>query len=60
MNVQLNTTLLPAELILMDVSGKKVIQTIINNKNHILDIISKPAGIYFLHLNNEKIKIVKQ
>lgn len=59
-NVQLNATQLPAELILMDVSGKKVIQTIINTENHILDINSKPAGIYFLHVNNEKIKIVKQ
>ena len=59
-NIQLNANQLRAELILMDVSGKKMIQTIVNTENHILDISSKPAGIYFLQLNNEKIKIVKQ
>lgn len=59
-NIQFNTSQLPAELILMDVSGKKVIQTIVNSEDHIFDISSKPAGIYFLHVNNEKIKIVKQ
>lgn len=49
-----------ADVTIYDVMGNKVLQTSISNYTHKINISSLPAGLYFLVINNQSSKFIKQ